>query len=392
MVFTEAQRIRKLPPYLFVRIEQAIAQKKAEGVDVISLGIGDPDQPTPKHIIERAVSELSKPENHQYPTTAGLLAYREAVADWYQKRFGVDLDPESEVVSLIGSKEGIGHLPWCYIDPGDIALVPDPGYPVYANGVTLAGGEVYYLPLTAENKFLPDLNDIPAEVANKAKILFINYPNNPTGAVADRQFFEKTIDFAKKHSILVCHDAAYTEIAFDGYKPLSFLEVPGAKEVGIEFHSVSKTYNMTGWRAGWVVGNKEAVQALSRLKSNLDSGVFQAVQYAAVAALEGPQEGVVKLRDLYQKRRDVVVKTLNDLGWDLDKPQATFYIWAPVPKGYTSVSFAELVLDKTGVVVTPGNGYGEWGEGYFRISLTLPLPRLEEAMSRIRECLGPVEF
>jgi LL-diaminopimelate aminotransferase len=380
--FTEAQRIQNLPPYLFTRIEQAIADKKAQGVDVISLGIGDPDLPTPGHIIEEAVKELHNPANHQYPATAGLPAYRQAVADWYGRRFGITLDPQKEVVSLIGSKEGIAHLPWCYVDPGDIVLVPDPGYPVYEGGTILAGGEPYYLPLTAENSFLPDLAAIPAAVARKAKIIFINYPNNPTGATASKEFFAKMVAFAQEYEILVCHDAAYSEIAFDGYRPPSFLEVPGAKEVGIEFHSVSKTYNMTGWRAGWAVGNAGAVQTLSRLKSNLDSGIFQAVQYAAIAALNGPQDEVQALCEIYQERRDLVVDALKGLGWHLEKPRASFYIWVPVPSGHTAASFTELVLEKAGVVVTPGTGYGKQGEGYFRISLTLTAPRLAEAMKR----------
>lgn len=392
MNFVEARRIQNLPPYLFARIEQAIAAKKAEGVDVISLGIGDPDLPTPETVIAEAVRESYNPENHQYPSSIGLMAYRRAVADWYAHRFGVALDPQREVVSLIGSKEGIAHIPWCYVNPGDVVLVPDPGYPVYSQGTILAGGEPYYLPLTAENGFLPDLAAVPASVARRAKLLFINYPNNPTGAVASKEFYEEVAAFAREYEILVCHDAAYSEIAFDGYRPPSFLEVPHAKEVGIEFHSVSKTYNMTGWRVGWAVGNAGAVQALGRLKTNLDSGVFQAVQYAAIKALTGLPDGVTGLCEIYRERRDLVIETLNTLGWRLEKPRATFYIWAPVPPGHTAVSFAELVLEKAGVVITPGTGYGARGEGYFRISLTLPAPRLAEAMERMRTCLGKVEF
>ncbi len=387
MKFVEAERIRNLPPYLFARIEQLIAQKKAEGVDVISLGIGDPDLPTPKFIIDEAAKELYNPANHQYPSSVGMAGYREAVASWYARRFGVELDPKSEVVSLIGSKEGIAHIPWCYCNPGDVVLVPDPGYPVYAQGTILAGGEPYPLPVTAERGFKPDLSAVPPDVARKAKMMFINYPNNPTGATADLAFFEEVVAFANKYEILVCHDAAYSEIAFDGYKPPSFLEAPGAKEVGIEFHSVSKTFNMTGWRVGWAVGNADAVQALGRLKSNLDSGVFQAVQYAAIRALTDPQGDPAELCAIYQARRDLVVNTLNQLGWQLEKPKATFYIWAPVPEGYTSESFAETVLNKAGVVVTPGTGYGAGGEGFFRISLTLPEQRLNEAMERIRVAL-----
>ncbi|ACA60105.1 aminotransferase, class I and II [Candidatus Desulforudis audaxviator MP104C] len=392
MSFVEAKRIRNLPPYLFARIEQLIADKKAQGVDVISLGIGDPDVPTPDHIIEAAEKELKIPANHQYPSSAGMPAYRRAVADWYARRFGVELDPQREVVSLIGSKEGIAHLPWCFVDPGDVVLVPDPGYPVYAGGTILAGGIPHPVPLTAGNGFLPDLAAIPAETARRAKVMFINYPNNPTGAVASKEFFARVVDFAREYGILVCHDAAYSEIAFDGYRPPSFLEVAGAREVGIEFHSVSKTYNMTGWRAGWAAGNAGAVEALGRLKSNLDSGVFQVVQYAAIAALNGPQDGVQSLCEMYRERRDLVVDTLNDLGWRLTRPRATFYIWAPVPAGHDASSFAEMVLEKAGVVITPGTGYGTYGEGYFRISLTLPTPRLVEAMERLRGCLGRVTF
>ncbi len=392
MSFVEAKRIRNLPPYLFARIEQLIADKKAQGVDVISLGIGDPDVPTPDHIIEAAEKELRIPANHQYPSSAGMPAYRRAVADWYARRFGVELDPQREVVSLIGSKEGIAHLPWCFVDPGDVVLVPDPGYPVYAGGTILAGGIPHPVPLTAGNGFLPDLAAIPAETARRAKVMFINYPNNPTGAVASKEFFARVVDFAREYGILVCHDAAYSEIAFDGYRPPSFLEVAGAREVGIEFHSVSKTYNMTGWRAGWAAGNAGAVEALGRLKSNLDSGVFQVVQYAAIAALNGPQDGVQSLCEMYRERRDLVVDTLNDLGWRLTRPRATFYIWAPVPAGHDASSFAEMVLEKAGVVITPGTGYGTYGEGYFRISLTLPTPRLVEAMERLRGCLSRVTF
>jgi len=390
--FVEARRIQNLPPYLFARIERLIADKKAQGADVISLGIGDPDMPTPGHVIQAAEKELQNPANHQYPSSAGMPAYRRAVADWYARRFGVELDPQREVVSLIGSKEGIAHLPWCFVNPGDVVLVPDPGYPVYAGGTVLAGGEPCPLPLTAENEFLPDLAAIPSETARRAKVLFINYPNNPTGAVASKEFFARVVDFAREYGLLVCHDAAYSEIAFDGYRPPSFLEVPGAREVGIEFHSVSKTYNMTGWRAGWAAGNADAVGALGRLKSNLDSGVFQVVQHAAIAALNGPQDGVQSLVESYRERRDLVVDTLNSLGWQLPKPRATFYIWAPVPAGHDAASFAEMVLEKAGVVITPGTGYGACGEGYFRISLTLPAPRVVEAMERLRGCLGQVTF
>ncbi len=392
MRFEEAQRIKNLPPYLFARIEKVIAQKKEEGVDVISLGIGDPDMPTPQHIIKEAQQQVAVPENHQYPSSVGMLSYRKAVADFYAKRFGVDLDPKTEVVSLIGSKEGIAHISWCYLNPGDTVLVPDPGYPVYSGGAILAGAEPYYMPLTAEKGFLPDLAAIPEDVARKAKMMFINYPNNPTGAVADENFYKEVVEFAKKYEILVCHDSAYSEVAYEGYKPLSFLQIPGAKEVGIEFNSVSKAYNMTGWRIGWAAGNSDVIEALGRFKTNIDSGQFQAVQYAAIAGLTGPQDTVAANNEIYRERRDIVVDGLNAMGWHLEKPKATFYIWAPVPKGFTSASFAEFVIEKAGVVITPGNGYGEQGEGYFRISITIPKERIAEALERMKKNIGKVEF
>ncbi len=392
MHFEEANRIKNLPPYLFARIEKVIAQKKEEGVDVISLGIGDPDMPTPEHIIKEAQKQVAVPENHQYPSSVGMLSYRQAVVDFYAKRFGVVLDPKTEVVSLIGSKEGIAHISWCYLNPGDIVLVPDPGYPVYSGGAILAGAEPYYMPLTLEKGFLPDLAAIPEDIARRAKMMFINYPNNPTGAVADENFYQAVVEFAKKYQILVCHDNAYSEVAYEGYQPLSFLQIPGAKEVGIEFNSVSKAYNMTGWRIGWAAGNAAVVEALGRFKTNIDSGQFQAVQYAASVGLTGPQATVAANNEVYRERRDIVVEGLNAMGWHLAKPKATFYIWAPVPKGFTSASFAEYVIEKAGVVITPGNGYGDQGEGYFRISITMPKERLVEALERMKKTIGKVEF
>lgn len=392
MRFEEAQRIKNLPPYLFARIEKVIAQKKEAGIDVISLGIGDPDMPTPEHIIAEAQRQVGVSENHQYPSSVGMLSYRQAVANFYAKRFNVELDPKTEVVSLIGSKEGIAHISWCYLNPGDVVLVPDPGYPVYSGGAILAGAEIYYMPLIAEKGFLPDFSAIPGDVAKKAKMMFLNYPNNPTGAIANENFYKEAIEFAKKYEILVCHDNAYSEVAYEGYKPLSFLQIPGAKEVGIEFSSVSKAYNMTGWRIGWAVGNSAVIEALGRFKTNIDSGQFQAVQYAAIAGLNGPQDAVEANNEIYRERRDIVVDGLNAMGWNLEKPKATFYIWAPVPKGYTSASFAELVIEKAGVVVTPGNGYGDQGEGYFRISITMPKERIAEALERMKEKIGKVEF
>ncbi|MDA8212818.1 MAG: LL-diaminopimelate aminotransferase [Clostridia bacterium] len=392
MLLQEAKRIQQLPPYLFARIEQRIAQAKEDGVDVISLGIGDPDRPTPKHIIDKAAGQLYNSENHQYPSSVGMLSFRQAVAQYYKNRFNVELDAKSEVVTLIGSKEGIAHISWCYLDPGDISLVPDPGYPVYGTGSALAGAQPYIMPLKAENKFLPDLDAIPEDVAKKAKLMFLNYPNNPTGAIASLDFYKKVVDFAKKYDILVCHDSAYQDLSFDGYLAPSFLEVPGAKEIGIEFGSCSKPYNMTGWRIGWAAGNPQAINALGRLKSNLDSGQFQAIQYAGIAALTGPQDSVKEISKVYQERRDIVVNGLNSMGWKLEAPKSTIYVWAPVPKGYDSISFAEYVFEKSGVVVTPGNGYGEHGEGFFRISLCIEQERIQEALERIKQNIGKVEF
>lgn len=380
-----AKRIRRLPPYLFAQIEQKISDAKKAGVDVISLGIGDPDMPTPEHIVEELCKEARNPANHQYPSSQGMAAFRRAVADWYKRRFGVELNPNEEVVSLIGSKEGIAHVPLCFTDPGDINLVPDPGYPVYSAGTLFAGGESYIMPLLEENGFLPDLSAIPVDIARRAKIMFLNYPNNPTGALATEGFFHDVVRFAKEYDLIVCHDAAYTEIAYDGCRPLSFLQVEGAKEVGIEFGSPSKTFNMTGWRIGWAVGSRWIIEPLRRLKTNIDSGVFQAVQYAAIAGLNGPWDSVERVCEVYRARRDLVIETLNSLGLRLRAPKATIYIWAPVPEGYTSMSFAETVFERTGVVITPGIGYGQHGEGYFRISLTIPDERLKEALKRLRE-------
>ncbi len=384
--------MQKLPPYLFARIEKKLEKAQEEGVDVISLGIGDPDRPTPDNIIEAMARAIANPANHRYPTSVGLLSFRQAVADWFKRRFGVTLDPREEVVALLGSKEGIAHIAFCFLEPGDMALVPDPGYPVYSIGTILVGAEPYYMPLRAENGFLPVLEDIPEDVARRAKLLHLNYPNNPTGAFADREFFMKAIEFARNYDILICHDHAYSEIAFDGQKPISLLEVEGGREVGIEFHSFSKSFNMTGWRLGWACGNAEAIEVLTRFKSNVDSGVFQAVQEAGIAALSGSQECIEEMCAVYQERRDAVVEGLNRMGWKLNSPPGTIYVWAPVPQGYTSASFAELVLDKAGVVITPGVGYGQFGEGYFRIALTVEVERIQEALERMYQAIGKVEF
>ena len=380
-----AKRIEKLPPYLFYEINKRIAEKRAQGVDIISLAIGDPDMPTFPHIIDRLVEAAREPVNHRYPESDSLPSLRKAVADWYEKRFGLSFDPDKEVLPLIGSKEGIGHIALCFIDPGDLALVPDPGYPVYSIGTMFAGGESYFMPLREENGFLPDLDAIPADVAQRAKVMWINYPNNPTAAVADLDFFDRIVDFAKRYDIAVCHDAPYTEVAFDGYRPHSFLEAEGARDIGIEFHSLSKTYNMTGWRIGMAVGNATMVNALLRVKSNLDSGIPQAIQEAAIAALYGSQEGTALQNGVLARRRDLVVDTLSKLGFRVTRPKASFYIWAGIPNGGSSIDFAARIIDETAVVVTPGIGYGPSGEGYIRISITTPDDRLEEAMKRLRE-------
>ena len=379
-----AKRILDLPPYLFAELDRAKAELEAEGKEVISLGIGDPDMPTPEPIIEALKREAEEPANHQYPSYEGLLKFRQAVAEWYEKRFGVSLDPVCEVISLIGSKEGIAHLPLAFVDPGDVGLYTDPGYPVYKVAIAFAGGTAVGLPLKEEGGFLPDLDAIPAEAARKAKILYLNYPNNPTAATADEEFFERVVAFARRHEILVCHDAAYTEISFDGYKAPSFLQVKGAKEVGIEFHSLSKTYNMTGWRIGFCVGNEDAVAGLGKVKTNIDSGVFQAVQYAGVEALLRNGTVPERLSRIYQKRRDRVVEGLRACGLNPFVPRAAFYIWCPVPGGMDSKEFAGKLLVEAGVVVTPGVGFGEHGEGYFRITLTQSEEKIEEAMLRIQ--------
>lgn len=378
-----ARRIENLPPYLFVEISRKIAEKRAHGEDVISLAVGDPDIPTPQHIIARLCQAAQDPQNHRYPESEGLPEFRRAIAQWYERRFSVTLDPDREVLPLIGAKEGIGHIALCFIDPGDIALVPDPAYPVYSIGTMFAGGSSHYMPLTEDNDFLPDLDRIPGNIARKAKILWINYPNNPTAAVAELEFFERVVAFAKKYDIAVCHDGPYTEVAFDGYRPVSFLETAGAREAGVEFHSLSKSYNMTGWRVGMVVGNAGIIDALKRVKSNLDSGIPQAIQHAAIEALTGPQDCVSEHNAIYQRRRDRLLQTLSQIGLKAKPPRASLYIWARVPDGYTSLEFVTSLLEEAGVVVTPGISYGKHGEGYIRLSLTIPDERLEEALARL---------
>lgn len=378
-----SRRLDRLPPYLFVEISRKIAEKRARGIRVVSFAIGDPDLPTPAPVIDALVEAARDPANHRYPETEGLPELRQAIANWYRRRFGVELDPDAEVLPLIGSKEGIAHIALCFIDPGDIALVPDPGYPVYAMGTVLAGGEPYYLPLREENGFLPDLDEVPPEVAGRAKLLWINYPNNPTGAVAELDFFQRVVEFARRHGLAVCHDAPYTEVAFDGYRPPSFLQAAGAKEVGVEFHSLSKSYNMTGWRIGMAVGNAAMIRALRDVKSNLDSGIPQAIQRMAIAALEGPQDCIEEHNRVYQRRRDRLVEALQALGLRVAPSKASLYLWARVPEGETSVSFATRLLEEAAVVVTPGIGYGPSGEGYIRLSLTLPDEDVEEGLRRM---------
>jgi LL-diaminopimelate aminotransferase len=366
-----------------VQITEKIAEKKAKGEDVVSFAIGDPDIATPPHIVERLCQAAKDPPNHRYPETGGLPQLRQAIAEWYQKRFGVSLDADKEVLPLIGAKEGIAHIALCFIGPGDIALVPDPAYPVYSRGILFAGGEPYYMPLTEENHFLPDLDAIPTKVLKRAKLLWINYPNNPTGAVADLKFFRRVVGFAQQHDLPICHDAPYTEIAYDGYQPVSFMQADGAKEVGVEFHSLSKSYNMTGWRIGMMVGNAAMVNALKRLKSNLDSGVPQAIQYAAIEALTGPQDCIREHNAIYQRRRDLVIDMLNNIGLEARAPRAGMYVWAKVPPGYASMDFANDLLEQVGVIVTPGVGYGKGGEGYVRLSLTIPDAALVKGLSRL---------
>lgn len=383
----QANRIEHLPPYLFAEIDRKIDEKRKAGIDVISLGIGDPVEPTPDHIIKKLCEAARDPENHRYPSYYGLSEFREAISLWYKRRFGVLLDPDKEILPLIGSKEGIAHISIALLDAGTRSLVPDPAYPVYSTGAILADAIPYLLPLTKENDFLPDLNQIDSGIARKAKIMFLNYPNNPTGAIAPETFLKDCIEFAQKNDIVICYDNPYSELTFDGYIAPSFLEIPGGKEVGVEFHSLSKTYNMTGWRIGWVAGNREVIDALGRVKTNIDSGIFNAIQLAGIAALTGSQDCIREMCTIYQKRRDMVVGALEDIGINAIKPKATIYVWVPVPSGYSSADFATHILEKVGVVVSPGNAYGPSGEGYIRISLSVKDHRLQEALERIKNSL-----
>ncbi|NCO65134.1 MAG: LL-diaminopimelate aminotransferase [Candidatus Aquicultor secundus] len=382
-----SRRIDNLPPYLFAEIDKKVAEKRAQGVDVISLGIGDPVEPTPQNIIDKLCEEANHPANHRYPSYYGLPAFRRSVADWYKKRFDVDLDPDTEVLPLIGSKEGLAHIDLAVLDPGDVTLIADPGYPNYTTGAILAGVNPVHVPLVEENDFLPDLEAIDAATARDAKMFLLNYPNNPTSAIATDGFFNDLVAWADKNRVIVGHDNPYSEITFDGYVAPSFLQYPGAKDVGVEFHSLSKTYNMTGWRIGWVCGNAKVVEALGRVKTHVDSGIFNAIQYAGIEALEGPQDIIQQMREIYARRRDMVMEALGKIGLSARTSKATIYVWVKVPEGYTSASFATHILNKAGVVVSPGNAYGPSGEGFIRICLSVKDDQLAVALQRIKDSL-----
>ena len=379
-----ARRIDKLPSYLFADIDRQIENAAARGADIISFGVGDPDLPTPPHVVDALIEAVRDPATHRYPSYTGMPEFRAAVAAWYGRRFGVDLDPDTEVQPLVGSKEGIFHLPVAFVDPGDVALVPDPGYPVYETGTLMAGGEPALLPLTPENDFLPDLTAVPDDVAARARVLWLNYPSNPTAACADLSFFQDAVDFCRANDLLLAHDAAYTEITYDGYAAPSVLQAEGAMDCAVEYHSLSKTYNMTGWRIGWVAGAPQAIEALKRVKTNIDSGIFDAVQRAGIAALTGPDEHLIKTVDRYRHRRDLLCDGLKSMGIVVDPPKGSVYVWAPVPAGYDSKSFAARLLEQAAVVVTPGTGYGPSGEGFVRFSITIPDDRLEAGVERLR--------
>lgn len=385
MPFEKAQRLKNLPPYLFLEIDRKKKAALAAGRDVINMGVGDPDRPTPRFIIEAAQAAIADPGNHQYPLDNGLKAFRQACADYMSARFGVTVDPDGEVYPLIGCKEGLAHLPLAMLNPGDLALCPDPAYPVYKNATMFAGAEAHLMPLKAENKFLPDLDAVPAAVADRAKLIWTNYPNSPTGATADEAFYAKLVGWAKKHDVVIAQDAPYVEMFFD--KPArSLLQTPGAKDVSIEFHSLSKTFNMTGWRIGFAVGNREIIAALGQFKSNVDSGVFQAIQVAGITALKGYDHPDVRATmEVYRRRRDVLINGLRGCGWTMDTPEAGFYVWIKTPTGYGSADTAARLLEQADIVLTPGNGFGAAGEGYLRAALTVPEERIAQAVERIRK-------
>jgi len=381
-----AKRLERIPPYLFAELGRKRDELVGKGVDIINIGVGDPDHPTPAHIVQAMHEAIDDSSTHNYPPYQGTKDYRKAVVDWMERRFGITgLNPDTEVVSSIGSKEAIHNTFLAFVEPGDYTLIPDPGYAVYRTSTIFAGGEPYAIPLKAENNFLPDLNTISEEVARKAKLLWINYPNNPTGALATLEFFEELVDYCRQYDILLCHDHAYSEMAYDGYKPPSVLQVEGAKDVAIEFHSLSKSYNMTGWRVGFVVGNALGIKGLSQVKTNVDSGVFKAIQRAAIAGFKTTHEELQEIMSVYQNRRNIIVEGLRSLGWPIEPPKATLYVWVPVPKGYSSTEFVTLLLDKCGIIVPPGNGYGAAGEGFFRIALTVADERMQEAIQRMKD-------
>lgn len=380
-----SERLEQIPPYLFAEIDRKIAEAKAKGIDIISLGIGDPDKPTLQPVVDAMHKAIDNPKNHDYPPYNGTEGFRKSACEWMKKRFGVELNPDTEMLANIGSKEAIAHVFFAYVDKGDYTLVPDPGYPVYHNATIFAGGTPYEMPLLEENGYLPDFDKIPADVAKKAKLMFLNYPNNPTSATADLDFWKKAVDFCKKYDILLCSDMAYSEMTFDGYKAPSVLQVEGAKDVAIEFYSHSKSYNMTGWRVGFVCGNADAVKALGTIKNNIDSGTFKAIQEAATAAFTVDEKYINDLNKMYQERRDAAEEGFRELGWDIKPSKATFYLWLPVPHGMTSEEFVTAMLEKAHVVVPPGNGYGKYGEGYFRVALTKDVETIKECIKRMKD-------
>jgi LL-diaminopimelate aminotransferase len=387
IMFELSKKVKSLPPYLFLEIDKAKRKARAQGRDIIDLGVGDPDQPTPKHIIDALYQAAQDPVNHRYALDQGMPVLRRAIEGWYKRRFNINLNPDSEILPLIGSKEGIAHFPLAFLNQGDYSLVPDPCYPPYKGGTILAGGKPYLMPLLESNEFLPDLKKIPPSVLKKAKLIYINYPNNPTSATAEKSFYSNIVDFAIKNKLIIISDLAYSEVAYEGYIPSSILEIDQAREVAIEFHSLSKTYNMTGWRIGWACGNSDLIASLAKVKSNIDSGIFSAVQLAGIAALEGPQEHIRNMRRLYQERRDVLMHGLESLGWQANKPKATFYVWIKIPKRVNSIKFAQTLLNKTDIVVTPGVGFGKYGEGFIRMALTVSAERIKEATRRLDKIL-----
>ena len=383
-----AKRVEALPPYLFAEISKKIAAKRAQGHDIVTFGIGDPDLSTPRNILDALHNAAEDPVNHRYPESEGLPELRQSISDWYERRFETRFDPQKETLPLIGSKEGIAHIALCFIDPGDVAIIPDPGYPVYEVGTMFAGGTSYKVRCTRDGGWKPDFDAIPADVADQAKLIWLNYPNNPTGAVADFDFFERAIAWARKHDVAILHDNPYCDVAYDGYKPISIFQVPGAREVAVEFNSWSKIYNMTGWRIGMVVGNATMIDALMRVKSNIDSGIPQAVQRMAIEAVYGPQDCIDEHNRIYQRRRDRMVEVLRKIGLEVDMPLASLYVWAKLPDGVTSAEYAARLIEECSVVVTPGRGYGEQGEGYIRLSVTTPDDRLEEGLARLEKWGG----